>query len=50
VLKDIDFDNIEKSLAMEIMDKSNLFAMIKKDSKFLADHNLMDYSLLIMVY
>ena len=50
MLKDIDFDNIEKSLAMEIMDKSNLFAMIKKDSNFLSNHKLMDYSLLIMVF
>ena len=50
MLKDIDFDNIEKSIKIEIMDKSNLFAIIKKDSNFLADHKLMDYSLLIMVY
>ena len=29
MLKDIDFDNIEKSIKIEIMDKSNLFAIIK---------------------
>lgn len=47
VLKDLDFDSIEKKLYIEERLKEHLLETLKKDSKFLKSHGLIDYSLLV---
>lgn len=47
VLKDLDFDSIEKKLYIDDKLKEKLLEILKKDSIFLKFHGLIDYSLLV---
>lgn len=54
VLKDINFQEIQKDMRQNIVDlpqadQENIMDAIIRDSKFLSGHNIMDYSLLIVV-
>jgi 1-phosphatidylinositol-4-phosphate 5-kinase len=54
VLKDLNYMYINKSLNYKLLkltgrDHKDLLETIEKDSKFLREHNLMDYSLLLVI-
>ena len=48
VLKDIDFEKIEKCLLLPRYDIIVLNEIIERDSKFFCDLGIMDYSLLVI--
>jgi hypothetical protein len=48
VLKDIDFEKIEKCLLLPRYDIKVLNEIMERDSKFFCDLGIMDYSLLII--
>lgn len=47
ILKDIDFQNIERNFYMRDSDRSIIVNQLEKDSKFFKNVGLMDYSLLL---
>jgi len=54
ILKDLNFLQISKILGNQILNLSeenniDILSIIESDTKFLRDHNLMDYSLLFVL-
>jgi hypothetical protein len=54
IMKDLNFLEISKQMNEKLIefnqeDRAYLQQILKSDSKFLADHNLMDYSLLLTI-
>lgn len=47
-MKDINFIELQESLNIPQNKKEHLFELIEKDAHFLAENNLMDYSLLFI--
>ncbi|MCQ2818511.1 MAG: hypothetical protein MJ252_14680 [archaeon] len=48
VMKDLNFEEIERALLISKEDQQRLISACENDSKFLADMGLMDYSLLVV--
>jgi hypothetical protein len=48
VLKDINYIELAESVDIQNQQKENLFEVIHRDAQFLAENNLMDYSLLLI--
>lgn len=49
ILKDTDFQNIEVSFDIEISTKKQILNSITKDVQFFGKHNIIDYSLIVIV-
>lgn len=49
-LKDVDFRNAMEHIHIGAARKAELFAQIKRDSEFLRDNNVIDYSLLLGIH
>lgn len=48
VMKDVNFEIIEKRLFLEETEKDRLIEQVTSDSKFLSEMNIMDYSLFVV--
>lgn len=48
VMKDINFDEIEKYLLLNDMDIQKIHSIVSADAYFLTDMNIMDYSLFVV--
>lgn len=49
-MKDVDFTQNKRTIALHADMKEALFKQIKSDAQFLADHNILDYSLLVGIH
>ena len=49
ILKDTDFENLERCIGIEMSQKRSLLNQIKKDIQFFGKHNIIDFSLILSV-
>lgn len=49
ILKDTDFQNFEKSFDIDMATKKRILNSISKDVQFFGKHNIIDYSLIVII-